>query len=124
MTYVYNRVCSDEGQCVALQSNKKGQCLCWPLPLVVESCEDSFSSVVVWRQVHQRNQNPKESQDVHDQDDHFNGRQRTADKDVDEDTEHQYSPQQQSRMPVFSYVSVGVVQSRQLQDKVRDEEAC
>lgn len=123
MTYVHNRICTDKGQCVALQSNKEGQCLRRPLSLIVESGEDSLSSVMVWRQVNQRHQDPEEAKNMHDQDDYFDGRQCTADEHVDDDAQHQHSPQKQRCMPILSHVGVWIVESCQLQNQVRDEKA-
>jgi hypothetical protein len=120
---VHDGICSDKGQCVALQSNEEGQCLRWPLSLVVESGEDSLGSVVVWRQVNQRYQDPEEAKNMHDQDDYFDGWQCTANEHIDEDTQHQHSPQKQCCVPILSHVGVWVVESRQLQNQVRDEEA-
>lgn len=92
MTYMHHGVCSDKGQGIALQSDEECQCLSWPLPFVIERGEDSFGSIVVWRKIYQRYQDSEKAQNMHDQDDDFDGRQCAAYEHVDEDTQHQHSP--------------------------------
>jgi hypothetical protein len=58
-----------------------------------------------------------------DKNNNFNGRQSTTDEHIDEDAEHQYSPQEQRGMPIFPYVGIRVVQTGKLKDQIGDEEA-
>lgn len=85
-TYMDNRVRSDKSQSVTLQANKESQSLCCPCTLIVKSCEYLLCRVVGRRQVNQRNEDPKEAQNVYDKYNNLDGRKCSTDKDVDEDT--------------------------------------
>jgi len=56
---------------------------------------------------------------VNDEDDNFDGRKRSAYKDVDEDTQEQYSPEEKCTVPAFADIcALEIVQIDQLQDQV------
>lgn len=103
---MHDRVCSNEGKRITLQTDKESQCLRGPLSLVVKGRKDILRGVMCRCQVYQGNQDPEEAENVNDEDNDFNGRQSPADEHVDEYTEHQYSPQEQCGMPILSYVSI------------------
>jgi hypothetical protein len=73
--------------------------------------------------VHQRYQDTKETDNVDNENDDFDSRQRPTHEDVDEYREHQYSPQKECSMPALSLESRRVVESDELQNKICDKEA-
>lgn len=74
------------------------------------------------RQVHHGHEDAEETQHVDDEHDDFDGGQRTAYKDVDDDAEDEQRPQQHGAVPAFARIRcVCVVEADELQDEVCDE---
>jgi hypothetical protein len=79
-----NGVRSNKGQSVTLQANKESQGLCTPRAFIVESGQDLPCRIVRGRQVDQGYENAEEAQDMHNQNNNFDGGKCTADEDVDD----------------------------------------
>lgn len=91
---MYNRVGSYERKSISLETNEESQCLSWPLPFVVKRSEDILCSVMSGCEIHQRYQDTEEAQNVDNKNNDFDSRQSSTDKHVDEDAQHQNSPQE------------------------------
>lgn len=85
----------------------------------MKHCEDLLGRIVARWKVYQRHQNAEEAKDVSNEDDNFDSGKRSAYKDVDEDTQEQYTPEEKRAVPAFADIRVvEIVQTDKLQDQI------
>lgn len=60
-TYMHDRIGSDKGQCITLQTNEESQRLRWPLPLIVEGSKYVLRTVVCRGEIYQGHEDSEEA---------------------------------------------------------------